>query len=152
MIKSNKNRLAFLASLDLQDFKIHEVTAIWTKYETELHCSIKNNGSHHTLSRYKEGYMFLRNLVLHLPTQPISFCKVDKRGIPKILWSLRPLLSKSRDLSRVALSIARSFELITLEIDYSTDSIEKEGSYDPSFQETKMEFKRFLQEFSQKYP
>jgi hypothetical protein len=151
MTNTNKNRSAFIASLDLDASTIQLVTAIWTKYETGIHESIKIHGKRYALERYKESYKFLRNRTLQLPTQPIPFCKVDKRGIPKPLWPLRPFLKGDRILSRVALTIARSYELITLEIDYSTDSITGAPQYGDTFDETRKDFNKFLTKFVQKY-
>lgn len=109
-----------IASLNLQNISFEKVVNIWIKYETGIHRSIKNNGKQHTLELYKECYKFLRNTLLKLPTQPIMFCKVDSLGIPKPLWSLRPLIKRNESKPRrLALSIARSYELIKLEIDYS---------------------------------
>ena len=117
--KINKNRLAYLASLDLENFPIQKVIDIWIKYETGLHECISRHGKQYTLGLYKDCYAFLRNYLLELPTQPVRFCKVDRFGIPKPLWPLRPLIKRGRIHKRVALSIARGFEVIRLEIDYS---------------------------------
>jgi hypothetical protein len=108
MKRLSKNRLAMIASLDLHNFTPEIISDIWIKYETGLHYSIKNNGKQYTLGLYKDCYQFLRNYLLELPTQPISFCKVDSKGIPKPLWALRPLIKGPRDNQRLALSIARS--------------------------------------------
>jgi len=40
-------------------------------------------------------------------------------GIPKTLWSLRPLIKGNKDEQRVALTIVRGYEQIRLDIDYS---------------------------------
>jgi hypothetical protein len=53
---------------------------------------------------------------------------------------------------RLALSIARSYELIRLPIDYSTESIEADGPYGPIYEETKQQFSIFLEKFTHKYP
>jgi hypothetical protein len=148
---SNKNRSALLASLFLDESTQIRVNTIWTKYETGLHLAIKANGKRHTLERYKECYTFLRNIVLNLPTQPIPFCKVDKRGIPKPLWPLRSLIKGDRNDMRIALCIARSYEQIKLPIDYSVESIEAPSHYGSGYQETKQQFKIFLTEFTNKY-
>lgn len=153
MKKLSKNRLAMIASLDLQSFSPETIANIWSKYETALHCSIKNNGKQYTLGLYKDCYAFLRNYLLELPTQPISFCKVDSKGIPKPLWVLRPLIKGSRENQRLALSIARSFEQIRLEVDYSsldaiTDEMPRET--EKSVRDLSKKFKRFLKRFTLK--
>jgi hypothetical protein len=153
MIKLSKNRLAMIASLDLHNFTPEKVSDIWIKYETGLHRSIKNNGKQYTLGIYKDCYAFLRNYLLELPTQPLSFCKVDSQGIPKPLWALRPLIKGSRDNQRLALSIARSYEQIRLEIDYSNlESITDEMSQETerSVRGLSKKFKRFLKRFTRK--
>lgn len=153
MKKLSKNRLAMIASLDLQSFSPETIANIWSKYETALHCSIKNNGKQYTLGLYKDCYAFLRNYLLELPTQPISFCKVDSKGIPKPLWVLRPLIKGSRENQRLALSIARSFEQIRLEVDYSSlDAITDEMSRETekSVRGLSKKFKRFLKRFTLK--
>lgn len=108
-----------IASLKLSNCTYDKVVNIWIKYETEIQSSIKNKGKLHTLGRYKESYVFLRNYLLELPTQPIPFTRVDKLQIPKTLWSLRPLIKGDREEKRIALSIARGYEQIRLDIDYS---------------------------------
>jgi hypothetical protein len=85
MTKPYKNRLAMIASLGLDGVSLKEVNAIWTKYETGIHGSVKNHGPRRTLDHYKECYVFLRNIILELPAQPIPWCKVDSKGIPKTL-------------------------------------------------------------------
>jgi hypothetical protein len=152
MKKPNKNRYAFIASLYSEGQSFNKVSLIWNKYETEIHDSIKNHGQRHTLAIYKSCYMFLRNKILQLPTQPIPFCKADRNGIPKPLWSLRPLIKGDRNDKRVALSIVRTYELITLPIDYSTKSIEEPSLEGKDFQETTKLFNKFLEEFTNKYP
>jgi hypothetical protein len=153
MQRLSKNRLAMLASLDLHNFTPERIADIWIKYETGLHNSIKNNGKQYTLGLYKDCYTFLRNYLLELPTQPLSFCKVDLNGIPKPLWTLRPLIKGDRDLIRIALTIARSYEQIRLEVDYSKlDSITDEMSEEvqKSVRVLSKKFKRFLKKFTLK--
>lgn len=142
-----------IASLDLHNFTPEVVADIWIKYETGLHRSIKNNGKQYTLELYKECYTFLRNYLLELPTQPISFCKDDSNGIPKPLWALRPLIKGKRGNKRLALSIARSYEQIRLEIDYSklesiTDEMTQET--EKSVRDLSKKFKKFLKRFTLK--
>jgi hypothetical protein len=153
MKRLSKNRLALLASLDLHNFKPECIADIWIKYETGLHCSIKNNGKQYTLGLYKDCYAFLRNYLLQLPTQPLSFCKVDSKGIPKPLWTLRPLIKGNRDTQRIALTIARSYEQIRLEIDHTTlESITDEMPLKTkvSVRDLSKKFKRFLKKFTLK--
>jgi hypothetical protein len=119
MKRLSTNRLAMIASLNLQNVSMSKIVDIWIRYETAIQNSIKNNGKQYTLELYKKCYAFLRNILLELPTQPIEFCKIDSKNIPKPLWPLRPLLNGDRNSLRLALSIARSYEQIRLEIDYS---------------------------------
>jgi len=119
MKRLSKNRLAFIASLNLQNISYQMIVNIWIKYETAIQNSIKNNGKQYTLELYKSAYAFLRDTSLELQTHPIAFCKVDSKGIPKPLWPLRPLMNGERNSMRLSLSIARSYEQIRLEIDYS---------------------------------
>jgi len=67
----SKNRLAMIASLDLDGITLSEVNSIWTKYETGIRDSVRSHGPRYTLDRYKASYAFLRNLILELPTNPI---------------------------------------------------------------------------------
>ena len=140
-----------IASLNLHRFSPSQVIDIWIKYETGLHYSVKNNGKQYTIGVYKDCYTFLRNYLLKLPTQPISFCKVDADGIPKPLWSLRPLIKGCRDNKRLALTIARSYEQIRLEIDYSVISSitdEMTEATQKSVLDIDKQFKGFLKEFT----
>ena len=141
-----------IASLDLDGVTLDKVNSIWTKYETGIRTSVKMHGPRHTLDHYKECYIFLRNTILELPAQPIPWCKVDSKGIPKTLWPLRSLIKGNRDSQRVALTIARSYEQITLPIDYNPESIEAPAFYGAEYQETTKEFKLWLKEFTDKYP
>jgi hypothetical protein len=151
-MRSNKNRLAFIASLNLDDTTLVRVNAIWTKYETGIRNSVRNHGPHYTVDRYKECYLFLRNTILELSTQPIPWCKVDSEGIPKTLWSLRPLIKGNEKEQRIALTIARSYELVTVPIDYHPKSIDDPFPYRSGFKETTEEFKKWLKHFTDKYP
>lgn len=153
MKKLNLNRSAIIASLVGSSFdKIQKVNALWTKYETEIHQAVRRNGSRYALDRYKASYIFLRNLVLKLPANPIPFCKVDSQNIPKTLWPLRPLLKGNRNELRIALCIARTYELIRLPVDYSVESITTPSSYDERYGETKLMFNKMLEGFAIKYP
>jgi len=151
MKQLSRNRLAMIASLKLSNCTYDKVVNIWIKYETEIQCSIKNKGKLHTLGRYKESYVFLRNYLLELPTQPISFTRVDKLGLPKTLWSLRPLIKGNREEKRVALSIARGYEQIRLEIDYS-DTSAITDKHSPSQEDAVLnltrQFNKFLKQFT----
>jgi hypothetical protein len=131
MKQLSKNRLAMIASLKLQNVSSENALRIWIKYENRLDYVIKHNGKRYTLELYKDCYRFLRNYLLQIPTQPVPFCKTDKFGIPKPLWSIRPLIKGNRNDRRLALTIARTYEKIRLEIDYSnlssiTDDYDKE--------------------------
>jgi len=154
MKKLSKNRLALLASLDLHNFTPERIADIWIKYETEILNSITNCGKQNTLGRYKESYAFLRNFLLQLPTQPVPFCKVGLDKLPKTLWTLRPLIRGDRQLKRVALTIARSYEQIRLEVDYNdTDSITDSASQriEASVRDLSDILERFLKVFTNKY-
>jgi len=151
MKRLSKNRLAFIASLNLQNPSNQKVVNIWIKYETAIQNSIKNNGKQYTLELYKSAYAFLRNILLQLPTQPLSFCKVDSKGIPKPLWPLRPLINEDRNSLRLALSIARSYEQIRLDIDYSCLENVTQGhtpEMEKSVEFISGKFKRFLTRFT----
>jgi len=153
MKKLSKNRLALIASLQLQDLSSNKAVDIWIKYETEIHASLKKHGKQYTLGNYKESYAFLRNYLLKLPTHPLSFCKVDRKGIPKTLWSLRPFIKGNRDAQRFSLTVARSYEQIRLDIDYSkldsiTDNMTQET--ETSVRNISKKFKRFLKKFTRK--
>jgi hypothetical protein len=116
-------RLALIASLDHLVASSGKVEYMWSKYETEILKCISIRGKRDTLKFYKEVYAWLRNHVLELPTQTIAFCKVDSRGIPKPLWPLRSLIKGGRQSQRVALTIARSYELIKLPVCYDVTDI-----------------------------
>lgn len=152
MKKLSKNRLALIASLNLHGFTPEYVADVWIKYETGLHAYIDNHGKRYTLGIYKESYAFLRNYLLELPTQPISFCKVDTKGIPKTLWLLRPLIKRNKETQRIALIIARSYEQIRLSIDYTDlNSITDEmpGSTQTSVLMVEKKFNKFLTRFTE---
>jgi len=110
-----------------------------------------NKGKEHTLGRYKESYVFLRNYLLKLPTRSLPFTRIDKLGIPKTLWSLRPLIKGSREEQRVALSIARGYEQIRLEIDY-TDLAAITDEHTPQEERAVLDltkkFNKFLKQFT----
>jgi hypothetical protein len=153
IMRLSKNRLALIASLDLHSLTSKVIVDIWIKYETAIHESIKNHGKQYTLALYKESYTFLRNYLLELPTQPISFCKVDSNNIPKPLWALRPLIKRERSLKRLALTIARSYEQIRLEVDYSSlESITDEMTQETekSVRGLSKKFRKFLKKFTRK--
>lgn len=153
MKRLSMNRLAYIASLNLQNYSSSKVVDIWIKYETGIHDSIKNHGKQYTLGLYKDCYAFLRNYLLELPTQPLSFCKADSNGIPKPLWPLRPFIKGNRCAKRLALTIARSYEQIRLDIDYSCLSaitdIMPQG-IEASVRKIDKKFRRFLKEFTRK--
>lgn len=116
--------------------------------------SISRHGKQVTLSKYKAGYVFLRNRILKLHNTPLPFSKVDKRGIPKILWALRPLLKDDRNKQRLALCICRSYEQITLPIDLNTKDITTpmEPEKVPGYINISTVFEEFLDAFTHKNP
>lgn len=155
MNRLSKNRLAMIASLKLQNISSENALRIWIKYENRLDYVIKHNGKRYTLELYKDCYGFLRNYLLQIPTQPVPFCKTDKFGIPKPLWSLRPLIKRDRESKRLALTIARTYEKIRLEVDYSnlssiTDDYDKETYH--NVRNIDKTFSQFLKLFVHKYP
>jgi hypothetical protein len=155
MNRLSKNRLAFIASLNLHKVTHQQVVDIWTKYETGIHQMIKSNGKPFALERYKCSYQYLRNYILQLPTQPVTFCKSDSNGLPKTLWPLRPLLKGDRTTERLALSIARTYELVTLPINYGDLDAITDNSPLESIKTQKMVSKKlrwFLKRFTNKYP
>jgi hypothetical protein len=90
----------------------------------------------------------MRNRILELPTQTIAFCKVDSKGIPKPLWPLRPLLKGDRQSQRVALTIARSYELIKLPVCYDVTDIVSTHPKRDVLLSLDTEFADFLEKFS----
>jgi hypothetical protein len=124
MYRLTDNKIAIIASLISDSTRHKEIIRMWIKYERLLAKSIKDNGKKYALARFKDSYGFLRNYTLGLKTQPLSFTKVDKRGIPKTLWPIRPLIKSDRNELRLALCIARCYEKIKLPIDFNTESIQ----------------------------
>jgi len=144
--------MAIIASL-ISDKNLHgRYESLWIKYERQLDSAIASNGKKYTLEKYKTSYTFLRNLVLNIPTQPMSFTKVDKRGIPKPLWPLRPLIKRGRNEHRLALTIARSYEKIKLPIEINVESIVADYPKGSLVNETTKHFSIFLEKFFHKYP
>ena len=71
------------------------------------------SGSAYAVERYKKYYLFCRNISLDLPLPaPIPFCRTDKRGIPRDIKPLVPLLTGPPEDRRVGLTIARFYESI----------------------------------------
>lgn len=148
MKRLSKNRLAFIASLNLQSLSHKKVEHIWSKYETQIQDRITYRGKRDALGFYKEAYAFLRNLLLELPTQSIPFCKVDSNGIPKPLWPLRPLIKGDRSDRRLALSIARSYEFIRLPIDEDITNVISTHPRGDVLLSVDNEFRQFLERFT----
>jgi hypothetical protein len=145
----NRKVVLTLLTADEQHAKRCEI--IWSKYETDIATRIKSNGKADALEQYKACYLFLRNTILKLPTHPLPFCISDKAGIPKPLWSLRPFLKGNREQQRLALIIARSYESIYLDINYSTESITSARARNGMYEELKQEFNKFLEIFHRKH-
>jgi hypothetical protein len=151
-MKFSKNRSAFIASLDLENVTYEQAMFIWSKYENRIDDNIKNHGLKHTLVLHKSYYEFLRNTLLELPTQPLSFCKVDKNSIPKPLWPLRPLIKGNRSEKRLALTIVRTYEKIRLPIEINLKPIRDPHPYGFGKLNTVIDFPLFLEKFTSKYP
>jgi len=152
-MRFSNNRKVIITLLSKKESDYKKYVQIWDKYETQLNLCIKAWGKRQALLRYKECYVFLRNKLLYLNTEPIPFCRIDKRGLPKPLWPLRPLLKGSREEHRLALVIARTYESIQLPIDYSVDNITNGASYtETAFNDVNQQFKIFLGEFTNKFP
>jgi hypothetical protein len=70
-----------------------------------------HRGKSEAASYYKSLFLFARNISLSLPLpQPIPFTKTNKKGIPKDLIPLIPLLRGSSDDKKIGLTIARFYE------------------------------------------
>jgi hypothetical protein len=152
MSKVPLNRKVLITLLFKDSLTQIKINRLWTKYEKEILLSINRNGKLYTLEKYKAGYIFLRNLILDLSTNPVPFTRSDKNKIPKILWTLRPLLKNdSKDFKRIALCIAREYEQMHLPIDYSLDTIETPLGETLEYQETCHKFNFFLEVFTDKY-
>lgn len=148
----SKNRLAFIASLKLERFTNKQIIEIWSKYHNGLHYTIKCNGKHYALTKYKDSYAWLRNYILNLDTPNIPFCKVDRRGIPKTLWALRPLLKGDREEHRLALTIARIYEEIYLPLNIDLDAIEGLPLREDDSLKHFQNFEKFMDKFTKQFP
>jgi len=78
---------------------------------------IERNGKKWTLDRYKSYALLAKKHALCAVFDPIPFVKSDKIGFPKALRTLRPYLEGTADQKRFALTVIRSYELITLPVD-----------------------------------
>lgn len=109
------------------------VTDCWLKYKTNFIASRKKHGSNYTLKLYKDSYKFLVDLHMGFHPVPISYAKIDRNGLPKVLWPLRPLLKdKSISNIRLTMCIARVFQLIRLPINLDTSKITDPGNILPN--------------------
>lgn len=127
-LKLNEQILLTLLTVSDSDFTII-VEGCWQKFKHEFEKSIKTNGKREALKRYKECHMWYRDRLLMLNPNPLSFCKSDRKGVPKPLWSLRPIMNRrSHDYSRLILSITSIYLTIHLPVDYDTSQIEDKPS------------------------
>jgi hypothetical protein len=80
------------------------------------------------LKTYKEAYQYLVDFHLGFTPDPISFSKIDRNGLPKILWPLRPLINRGTITDiRLTMCIARIFQLIRLPINPDLSKITTPG-------------------------
>lgn len=125
-LKLNEKIIMMLLSND----SLHQrmVQECWLKYKTNFIACRKAHGSRYTLKLYKEAYQFLVATHLGLDPVPISFNKVDRNGLPKVLWPLRPLIRRNTisDI-RLTMCIARVFQLIRLPVDPDLSKITDPG-------------------------
>jgi len=130
-LKLNENIVVILLSKDSHQRKM--VTDCWLKYKTNFIESRKRHGSRYTLKLYKDAYKFLVDLHMGFHPVPLSYSKVDRNGLPKVLWPLRPML-KDKTISNVRLTmcIARVFQLIRLPIDPDLSKITDPGNILPN--------------------
>jgi len=125
-LKLNENIIVILLSKD--SYHKSMVQECWLKYKTNFYACRKAHGSRYTLKLYKSAYQYLVSLHLGLVPDPICFHKVDRNGLPKVLWSLRPLINRGTisDI-RLTMCIARVYQLIRLPVDPDLSKITNPG-------------------------
>jgi hypothetical protein len=108
------------------------VQECWQRYKSNFNACLKAHGSGYTLILYKNAYQFLVSLNLKMIPTPIPFQKVDRNGLPKVLWPIRPLISRGTISDvRLTMCIARVFQLIKLPIDSDLSKITDPGTVLP---------------------
>jgi hypothetical protein len=105
------NLINFIAEVTMSSTFAHKQIA--EVYRSEIARLCANSGNAYAAERYKQYYLFCRNIAMDLPLPlPIPFCRTDKEGIPKDIKLLVPLLKGSPADRRLGLTIARFYESI----------------------------------------
>jgi len=135
ILLANRSRLSY-----------HEIVTTWRVFDSQFEQFVRLNGPEATLKLYKACFIFLRNYLLELSSTPIPFVKVDKKGIPKPLWPLRPLL-RDESTQRIALSFARITDRIILPAQLNREMITSPLKRGKGYRKTAKAFKQWSKDF-----
>lgn len=139
VLKLFRSLLGTLNNLSLSQ---HHIMVVAERYNNNISKKIRNEGRVTAVKHFKEMYLFCRNISLEIDLPaPLPFVATDKKGIPKVIKPLVPLLTGTTDDRRVGLTIARFYESIYCEPNPDTSSITDEITGNP----VNIEFENFIQ-------
>lgn len=95
------------------------VRQLLSDYIGKIMSRLTANGKYQTLAVFKELHLTAMKIAFGRPFSPIPFLRANKRGIPRLILPLYPLLKGSPEEKRVALSITKLY--LAILTDPSTD-------------------------------
>jgi len=129
-IRLSQNIQALRASLALiqNNDQINRLDETMIKYQSFISKSLRNKGKVWTVQHFKKLHLVATQYVLNDTLSVIPFCITDKSGLPKQLSPIKWLLiSDDPMLTRLGLTITRSFEQLILKPTWDPSSITQAG-------------------------
>jgi len=104
------------------------------RYANQIDHHVINRGKVSAASHFKAMHLFCRNIALGITLPaPLPFVRTDKKGIPKVIKPLVPLLTGSPDDKRIGLTISRFYESIYVKPAPNLDAITAPNTEDQLF-------------------
>jgi hypothetical protein len=100
--------------IDHKNYGHDVVNLILKDYINFINHRVKHEGRKKAIEVLKGIHTIAVHTAMERPITPISFIKSDKKGIPRIIKPLVPLLKGSGNMKRVALSITKLYLAIYL--------------------------------------
>ena len=126
VFKLLRSLLGTLKDLSLSQ---HQIMLIAERYNDNIEKKILNEGKVTSVKHFKEIYLFCRNISLEIDLPaPLPFVATDKKGVPKVIKPLIPLLTGTTDDRRIGMTIARFYESIYCDAKPDVTSIIEETS------------------------
>jgi len=115
--------IALWANTVLTQNQISQLSKFLRDYHSLMDKYVSHKGKAHTVKLFKDIHNLSKMVALNASHETLPWIRSSKDGIPSVLRPLVPFLRGTPEMKRAALTITRSYELITLKPDLDVSAI-----------------------------